>query len=488
MSELSISRDSAPKRDTLNSMRGLVRQHETKVSLMARLFDASIIVASLWFTSYLLEDGIWTEQMMLAAACAVGLFAFFSHSNELYRSWRGAPLGREIKQLWMSWFGVFLSLVTLSYLTESTKEYNDFTITSWTILVPTLMTIWRASLHIIVGYLRQQGLNTRYVAIAGACDIGNKLANTINNSPWMGLDVTGFYDDRSPAGARPLATQSHEILGNLDELVEKAKMGEIDSVYIALPMKAEERIRDLIHKLADTTASVHIVPDFFMYSLMKMNTSLSHVGDLPTVSVHETPFYGVDGLVKRIEDIIFATLIMCIIAIPMLVIAATIKITSPGPVIFKQRRYGLQGQEIEVWKFRSMSVCEDGDHVCQVKKDDDRVTRVGRILRRTSLDELPQFINVLQGSMSIVGPRPHAIAHNEEYRKLISGYMLRHKVKPGITGWAQINGWRGETDTLEKMQGRVEHDLAYIQNWSLWLDIKIIVMTLFKGFVNKNAY
>jgi putative colanic acid biosynthesis UDP-glucose lipid carrier transferase len=212
------------------------------------------------------------------------------------------------------------------------------------------------------------------------------------------------------------------------------------------------------------------------------------VGDIPTVSIHETPFYGVDGWVKRVEDIVLSSVILALIAIPMLIIATGVKFSSPGPVIFRQRRYGLSGQEIEVWKFRSMTVCENGDDVRQATKCDPRITAFGAFLRRTSLDELPQFINVLQGRMSIVGPRPHAIAHNEEYRKLISGYMLRHKVKPGITGWAQINGWRGETESLDKMRNRVEHDLTYIRNWSLWLDIKIILVTALKGFCGKNAY
>jgi putative colanic acid biosynthesis UDP-glucose lipid carrier transferase len=212
------------------------------------------------------------------------------------------------------------------------------------------------------------------------------------------------------------------------------------------------------------------------------------VAGLPVVSVYESPFYGIDGWVKRAEDVVIGSLIMVLIAPFLLLIGLGIKLTSPGPVLFKQRRYGLKGEIVEVWKFRSMSVCDDGATVVQAQKNDARVTRFGAFLRRTSLDELPQFINVLQGQMSIVGPRPHAVAHNEQYRRLIHGYMLRHKVKPGITGWAQINGWRGETDTLDKMQGRVDCDLAYVRNWSLWLDIKIIFMTILKGFVGRNVY
>jgi putative colanic acid biosynthesis UDP-glucose lipid carrier transferase len=212
------------------------------------------------------------------------------------------------------------------------------------------------------------------------------------------------------------------------------------------------------------------------------------INGLPSISIFDTPMDGANRIVKRIEDIILATLILALISIPMLMIAFCVRMTSPGPALFRQKRYGIDGKSIEVWKFRSMKVMENGAKVTQATRGDNRITPFGAFLRRTSLDELPQFINVLRGEMSIVGPRPHAIAHNEEYRKIISGYMLRHKVKPGITGWAQINGWRGETDTVDKMEKRIEYDLDYIRNWSLFLDLKIVFLTIFKGFINKNAY
>jgi putative colanic acid biosynthesis UDP-glucose lipid carrier transferase len=223
-----------------------------------------------------------------------------------------------------------------------------------------------------------------------------------------------------------------------------------------------------------------------MYDLL--HASWGNVGDLPVVSISETPFYGVDGFVKRMEDVILASGLIMLFAIPMIFIAIGVKLSSRGPLFFRQRRYGLRGDQIEVWKFRTMLVWKDDDSVVQAKKNDPRVTRFGAFLRRTSLDELPQLINVLQGSMSLVGPRPHAVAHNEHYRKQIDRYMLRHKVKPGITGLAQVNGWRGETDTLGKMQKRIEFDLAYIQNWSLWLDLKILFRTMFIVFSDKHAY
>jgi putative colanic acid biosynthesis UDP-glucose lipid carrier transferase len=301
---------------------------------------------------------------------------------------------------------------------------------------------------------------------------------------WTGLVFKGFYDDLPVEGLS--AEQSPELAGDLSELLMLAHAGKIDAVYIALPMHEEQRIVDLVNRFADTTVSIYLLPDSFVFELM--NTRWISLDGLPIISIFETPFYGVDGWVKRMEDIILSSVILAVISLPMLLIALAVKLTSPGPIIFKQRRYGLKGEVVYVWKFRSMTVCEDGIDVPQAKQGDARITRLGTFLRRTSLDELPQFLNVLQGTMSVVGPRPHAVVHNEEYRRMIHGYMLRHKVKPGITGWAQVNGWRGETDTLEKMQKRIECDLYYIQEWSLWLDLKIVWLTIWRGFGGHNAY
>ncbi len=321
----------------------------------------------------------------------------------------------------------------------------------------------------------------RRLAFVGAGSLAQKVSTRMGR--WKGARVVGVYDDRAPAR---LPGGELSLRGTLSGLIEDARQGRIDDIYITLPTQAEQRVRQLIADLSDTTASVYVIPDFFGIDLSHARWFSS--GGVPVVGVFESPFQGLNGWLKRAEDIVLGSLILALIAPLMLLIAAGVKLSSPGPVIFKQRRYGLNGEVVSVWKFRSMSVCEDGGHIRQATKSDVRITPFGAFLRRTSLDELPQFINVLQGGMSIVGPRPHAVAHNEQYRKLIPGYMLRHKVKPGITGWAQVNGWRGETDTLEKMEKRVEYDLAYMRNWSLWLDIKIVFLTVFKGFLGKNAY
>jgi putative colanic acid biosynthesis UDP-glucose lipid carrier transferase len=277
-----------------------------------------------------------------------------------------------------------------------------------------------------------------------------------------------------------------ERVGDLEELLVQAKNGRIDIIYITFPMRAEERIREVLRRLSDTTASVYVVPDFFVFQLL--HSRWSDILGLPVVSVFETPFYGIDGIVKQIVDFAGSAILLLLLSLPMLLVALAIKLSSPGPVFFRQRRYGLDGREIRVWKFRTMTVCEDGPVAVQAVKNDARVTRIGAVLRRTSMDELPQLFNVLTGGMSLVGPRPHANALNEQFRSRVEGYMLRHKVKPGMTGLAQVNGWRGETDTPEKMEKRIEFDLRYIREWSLWLDIKILLQTPLEVIVGRNAY
>lgn len=300
------------------------------------------------------------------------------------------------------------------------------------------------------------------------------------------LDLA-FYDERVPSRFGDIGDKiTSPFKGPVINLVEEAKAGRIDEIYIALPLVALERIRHFLTMMSDTTVDTFIVPDFYAYS--SNMSQIRTVHNLQTIGIFTSPFEGVGSFIKRTEDLVLGSIIMVAISSLLCVIAIGVKLTSNGPVLFKQDRYGLSGQKIKVWKFRTMKVMENNDTVIQATKDDPRVTRFGAFLRRTSLDELPQFINVLQGSMSIVGPRPHAVTHNEQYRKQVENYMIRHKVKPGITGLAQIKGYRGEIDTLYKMEKRVQYDIEYIQNWSFWLDIKIIIKTIFKGFVGKNAY
>ncbi|MFT3857773.1 MAG: undecaprenyl-phosphate glucose phosphotransferase [Aquabacterium sp.] len=260
----------------------------------------------------------------------------------------------------------------------------------------------------------------------------------------------------------------------------------VHEVYITLPLGSQPRIVELLEAVQGTTASLYFVPDVFGISIIQGR--LQDMNGVPVVGICETPFTGTNELVKRVSDIILGSIILVLISPILLAVAIGVKLSSPGPIIFKQRRNGLDGEEIVVYKFRSMRTQDNGPVVKQATKDDPRITPFGAFIRKTSLDELPQFINVLQGRMSIVGPRPHAVAHNEEYRRLIKAYMVRHKVRPGITGWAQVNGYRGETETIEKMQARVEYDLEYLRNWSLGLDLQIVIRTVRLMLFDRNAY
>lgn len=350
----------------------------------------------------------------------------------------------------------------------------------WSFLV-----IWssRVVVYYAIKYIGRHK-KTRRIAILGMTTAGLAIEKALFEKYKNTNFEISYYDDRGEERFSYL-TKS-KCKGKVNDLISLAKQGEIDDVYVALPMVAKERIRFFLHQLSDTTIDTFVVPDLFTYNL---NVSqICRVGNVDTLSVFASPFEGIGDFIKRLEDLIIGSVITLLIAPVLIVVAIGVKLSSPGPILFKQDRYGLRGNKIKVWKFRSMKVMENSDVVKQATKNDPRVTKFGAFIRRTSLDELPQFINVLQGTMSIVGPRPHAVAHNEEYRILVDNYMIRHKIKPGITGLAQISGYRGETDTLDKMEKRIQYDIRYMQNWSLGLDLKIIFLTIFKGFVSETAY
>ncbi len=457
-----------------------------KLAFLSRVFDGLLIFVALQICGRLFHVDVQGPYYWFAIAWAEILFLLIAETRSLYQSWWLVPISREAGQVGLTWLVVFVLLVVLAFSTKTSAIYSRLVIFSWALLTPSMLVLARAILRICLRELGKRGNNTRTLVIAGASVSAQKLISQIRQNPWLGFKIIGVYDDDPDAASRISGLEPLQLQGDLRRMVQDVRAEGIDIVYITLPMHPEDRIVRLIDDLADTTASVYFIPDFFVFDLL--HARWFNFGSLPIVSVFESPFLGVDGWLKRVEDVVLGSFILLVISPLLLAIALGVRLSSPGPIIFRQRRYGLNGQIVEVWKFRSMTVCEDGDHIPQARMRDSRITPLGALLRRTSLDELPQFFNVLQGSMSIVGPRPHAVAHNEQYRRLIHGYMLRHKVKPGITGWAQVNGWRGETDTLEKMEKRVEFDLAYMRNWSLWLDLKIIWLTIWKGFSGKSAY
>ncbi len=462
-----------------------IAEHASPINSLHRLIDGVLIaLCTRWALDFTPDVGL--DEWLVLSAAAVLVYHVAAELSGLYRSWRGSRIRRELACILLTWAYAVPVLLGVGLLTTYNSTVSYETKVIWIAGTPLLLAAGRSVLRWMQQQLRTRGLNTKTVAICGANDLGIQLAWNLQGSPELGLRVAGFFDDRPEARTVSIPAELGGRIGSLDDLVHAAKRGSIDIVYITFPMRAEQRIQQVLRALGDTTASVYIVPDFFVFELL--HARWTNIKGLPAVSVFENPLYGIDGLLKRVSDLVLGALILACAAVPMLAIAAAVKFTSKGPVFFRQKRYGINGQEILIWKFRTMTCCEDGATVKQATKNDQRVTRVGAFLRRTSLDELPQLFNVLEGSMSLVGPRPHATAHNEQYRSLIEGYMLRHKVKPGITGLAQVMGYRGETETLDKMAGRVRFDHQYIREWSLCMDMRILARTFSIVLKQEGAY
>jgi putative colanic acid biosynthesis UDP-glucose lipid carrier transferase len=382
------------------------------------------------------------------------------------------------------WLFLLAVMLAIGYVTKSLAEYPRRIFITWAVVTPVALIISTLVMQEIMHRFLMSAFDNRSAIFAGYNNSSLELARRLKNNPAMRLEVSGFFDDRS---SDRLGLESDaKLVGSLSDLSTYVKEHGTDVIFIALPIRHVKRVMNLLDDLRDTTASIYYVPDIFVFDLIQARSGEIH--GIPVVAMCETPFYGYRGVTKRLTDIGLSIVILLLFLPLLLLIAVLVKISSPGPVIFKQRRYGLDGREIAVYKFRTMTVTEDGPEIRQASKSDSRITRIGAILRRASLDELPQLINVLQGRMSLVGPRPHAVAHNEEYRKLIKGYMVRHKVLPGITGLAQVNGCRGETSQLEEMEARVNYDLDYLRHWTPMLDIKIILLTAIKVFRDDKAY
>jgi putative colanic acid biosynthesis UDP-glucose lipid carrier transferase len=464
---------------------GPLRKHEQLVGAAQHLADASVIALSQILAVWLYRAG-WRASATTATGWGILTFMLAAEFCGLYRPWRTESLAREARDLLVAWAAVPFSLTAFAFVTKTSTDYSRGASLLWFALTPLLLIVMRSVVRHILRTMRSGGMNQRRVAILGSTDEAEQLAVALAESPWLGLKLIGIYDDRKEDRRYRIDRHDCSVLGDYSEMIRAARAGSIDAIYVALPLSAQHRNEELFRALADTTVSVFMVAGLFTYSLM--HACWSNIGGIPVVSIHESSLDGAGSLLKRIEDLVVGSLILSIAVWPMLAIAIAIKLTSKGPIIFRQWRYGLNGKPIRVFKFRTMTTCEDGPTVVQATKNDSRVTPLGRFLRRTSMDELPQFFQVITGELSIVGPRPHAVAHNEAYRSQIQGYMLRHMVKPGITGWAQVNGWRGETATLDKMEGRVRCDLEYVQNWSLSWDLEIIFRTIVGTKKNQNAY
>jgi putative colanic acid biosynthesis UDP-glucose lipid carrier transferase len=405
--------------------------------------------------------------IQLIAAAAIILIFF---EERIYRSWRVDNMWGVLGAISWVWLIVVLLLTLIIFFAKTTAHISRIWFSIWCCVCWFCFVIQRFMVYYVLHWLRRKGYNYKTLLLVGQGVISQRVIYAINSAAWSGIHVIGVVTPEE-----------------LSDRLSSTGYAEPNEVWICLPISNEVVIHQVLSILRNSFSNIRLVPDISSFRLI--NHGVSYSLGMPMFDLSLSPVSGSLRILKAIEDLVLSMLILAFVSPLMIFIAVGIKMTSNGPVLFKQKRLGWNGAEINVYKFRTMRNGYDNDaSIKQAQRNDDRVTRIGRFLRRTSLDELPQFFNVLQGRMSIVGPRPHALAHNEQFKELVPRYMLRHKVKPGITGWAQIHGYRGETDTLEKMESRVEYDLYYIENMSIWLDLRIIVMTIFKGFVHENAY
>ena len=441
------------------------------------LVDPVLIICTLFFFVMIFEGRLSSHYIVLSIMVfALSFPGSWANAKSIYKD-----MASTISQ----WFLIVGILLFFGYATQYLPIFSQQVVTAWVLITPLVLVI----AHWLIG---QYFASTHYLkhikktaVIVGRNELCQQLNSRISSNSQLAIEIKGYFDDFSVSNPTPEFSQQ-ALTGHMSEMAEFVKRHAIDLIYITLPPSMHVQMMALLDDLKDTTASIYFVPDFFMADLIQGR--IDEIDGMPVVAMCETPFTGFNGIVKRFSDIVLAIILLCLISPLLIVVAIGVKLSSPGPVLFKQRRYGLDGQEIIVYKFRSMTVTEDGATVTQATLNDKRVTPFGQFIRKTSMDELPQFINVLQGRMSVVGPRPHAVTHNEMYRKLIKGYMIRHKVKPGITGWAQVNGYRGETKTIESMKNRIDYDLEYLKKWSLALDINIILKTIFLVFKDSKAY
>ena len=452
------------------------------VTLLKELVPPLVVVGSLLL--WLLLSG--AHPALQTAALSLIVFLVSNRILSLPELRAGADgrnrLHPSVARLLLEWCAIAALLGFLATTLGFTHDFPRQALLAWLITTPAVLSASNyGTVRLARWWSARRGMH-RHIII-GATEIGLELAKRVERDHDTG-QFLGFFDFRDRERLPPLAPE--QWVGACAGVAEFVQRHAVDSIYIALPISTAPRIAELLQQLRDTTASIYFVPNLFGFDLVQPRCLEIH--GIPALAVCESPHHGMSGLRKRTLDIMLAIVTLALTGPLMLAIAAGVKLTSPGPVLFRQRRYGLNGEEMCVFKFRSMTVCEDGAEVRQATVDDRRTTPFGRFLRRSSLDELPQVLNVLAGKMSFVGPRPHAVAHNEQYRKLIRGYMIRHKVRPGITGWAQVNGLRGETDIVEKMRRRIEFDIDYMNNWSMWLDIKILARTLLLIFRDDRAY
>jgi putative colanic acid biosynthesis UDP-glucose lipid carrier transferase len=467
----SVDATALPKIE-IRQLPGLLHGRDDIHGHVEALLDPFALLLSVWLCALSFDHDFGSQYLILGLIVVMLMFPGRSRLH--------VPIGRLARDLVVMPVTLIAMLVMFGWAIGYLGAFEPSAIVNWLWVAPACLIATHLAFRLGAPLVLAR---VKRCVIVGMNDQGAALANRIRHNPYSDLSLVGFFDDRAVVRNPSL---DFPILGRLDDMAAYLAVHPIHVIYLSLPMASQERTLKLLDTLRNTTASIYFVPDQFVTELIQCR--MSSVVDIPVVAVCETPLVGLNGLLKRLSDIVLSIVALIVLSPVFVIVALMVRLGSKGPIIFCQRRYGLDGEEITVYKFRSMRVVENGEDIRQAQRNDARITPLGAFLRRTSLDELPQLVNVLQGRMSLVGPRPHAVAHNELYRKLIKGYMVRHKVRPGITGWAQVNGLRGETDTVEKMEARIRYDLDYLRHWSLRLDLHIIAKTVMVVLNDKQAY
>jgi putative colanic acid biosynthesis UDP-glucose lipid carrier transferase len=462
--------------------RGLLREYATPLSVIARILDILCVLIG-GLAAYYWRFGnfdVPTSYQILLILGILLTFIIFPLAG-IYRSWRGSHWFSHVRTVAGAWFLVLIILIIIGFLTKTSTIFSRQWFMVWALFSGAMLVGIRMSLQIALRRIRTKGLNRRRIIIIGAGDLGINVVKNIKEALWAGYEIVAFFDDDADLHGR--LVEGIKIYGGIDKINEFLAKEPIDEILLALPLAAKSRIEEILHELRHVLVTIRFVPD--LLGLRLINHSVTEFAGLPVINLTESPMTGANKIIKAVEDRAVALLLLILTSPLFLLISIAIKLDSPGPIFYRQKRVSWNGNSFTMLKFRTMAVDAESDTgPVWRNKDHNRTTRLGRFLRKTSLDELPQFLNVLSGEMSIVGPRPERPYFVEQFKEEVPDYMKKHLVKAGITGWAQINGWRGNTC----LKTRIQYDLYYVENWSLWFDIKIMFMTLFKGFVHRNAY
>lgn len=461
---------------------GILKDYSDILVAIVAVMDLLVIIGCGHLTYYFFSQSfLLPDHLKVTLIFSILLAWMVFKQTNIYGSWRGKGWFSLARTLFLSWSLAFILMLTIDFLLGRNfdEHRNWYFLYYLTSLVA--ITSFRFAIFIILKHLRSTGRNQRKIAIFGAGDLGRNIYHSVKDTKWSGLHVKFFIDDNIELNGQHL--EGIPILAGVEELSAVCNIDNLDELWITIPLRSENRLKEILHQLRHSTITIRYVPDIFGFHLL--NHSVDEIATYPIINLSSTPLKGFNKLIKHLEDKVIAFIILLLISPLLFVISIAVKLSSPGPIFYRQTRLSWNGKPFEMLKFRSMPVdVESKSGAVWAKSGESRATTVGSFLRKTSLDELPQFINVLKGEMSIVGPRPERPVFVDQFKDQIPGYMKKHMVRAGITGWAQVNGWRGDTD----LQKRIDCDLYYINNWSLWFDIKIIVLTMFKGFINKNAY